>query len=88
LSERGRPRPPRRKEPPPGLLDLSKVIDRWKKELEHLNNKEEQILMQRRIDLYLDQKYGSCYLKDPYIGAMVEESLLDRDGMPSCPQSE
>ncbi|HEY6244724.1 MAG TPA: hypothetical protein VIX17_12295 [Pyrinomonadaceae bacterium] len=44
--------------------------------------------MQRRIDLYLDQKYGSCYLKDPYIGAMVEESLLDRDGMPSCPQSE
>ena len=29
-----------------------KVIDRWKKELEHLNSKEEQILMQRRIDAY------------------------------------
>jgi REP element-mobilizing transposase RayT len=58
-----------------------KVIDRWKKELEHLNSKEEQILMQRRIDTYLDQGYGSCYLKDPAIAAMVEESLLDRDGI-------
>jgi hypothetical protein len=44
-----------------------------------LNSKEEQILMQRRIDVYLDQGYGSCYLKDPTIAAMVEESLLDRD---------
>ena len=58
-----------------------KVIDRWKAELEHLNSKEEQILMQRRIDAYLDQGYGSCYLKDPTIAAMVEESLLDRDGI-------
>jgi len=46
-----------------------KVIDRWKKELE------------RRIDTYLDQGYGSCYLKDPIIAAIVEESLLDRDGI-------
>ena len=58
-----------------------KVIDRWQKELQHLNSKEEQILMQRRIDVYLDQEYGSCYLKDPTIAAMVEESLLDRDGI-------
>ena len=58
-----------------------KVIDRWKAELEHLNSKEEQILMQRRIDAYLDQGYGSCYLKDPTIAAMVEESLLDRVGI-------
>jgi len=58
-----------------------KVIDRWKKELEHLDSKEEQILMQRRIDAYLDQGYGSCYLKDPTIAAMVEESLLARDGI-------
>ena len=58
-----------------------KVIDRWKKELEHLNRKEEQIVMQRRIDTYLDQGYGSCYLKQPTIAAMVEQSLLDRDGI-------
>jgi len=58
-----------------------KVIDRWKKELEHFNSKEEQILMQRRIDAYLDQGYGSCYLKNPAIAAMVEESLLDRAGI-------
>ena len=52
-----------------------KVIDRWKKELQHLNSREEQILLQR-IDVYLDQGYGSCYLKDPSTAAMVEESLL------------
>ncbi len=35
--------------------------------------------MQRRIEAYLDQGYGNCYLKDPAIAAMVEESLIDRD---------
>ncbi|HEY6806770.1 MAG TPA: transposase [Pyrinomonadaceae bacterium] len=58
-----------------------KVIDRWKRELEQLSRKEEQILMQRRIDAYLDQGYGSCYLKDPQIAAIVEKSLLDCDGI-------
>jgi REP element-mobilizing transposase RayT len=58
-----------------------KVIDRWKRELEQLDNKEQKILMQRRIDAYLDQGYGSCYLRDPAIAAMVEKSLLDRDGI-------
>ena len=58
-----------------------KVIDRWKQELEHLRSKEQQILMQRRIDAYLDQGYGSCYLKDQTIATMVEESLLKRDGV-------
>ena len=58
-----------------------KVIDRWKKELEHLSTKEEQIVMQRRIDAYLDQGYGSCYLKDTNIAALVEDSLLERNGV-------
>ena len=56
-----------------------KVIDRWKKELSGMSSKEEQIVIQRRIDRYLDQGYGSCYLRNPTIAAMVEESLLDRD---------
>ena len=49
--------------------------------IRYLNGKEEQILIQRRIDVYLDQGYGSSYLKDPALAAMVEESLLDRDGI-------
>ncbi len=43
-----------------------------------MSSKDEQIVMQRRINRYLDQGYGSCYLRDPTIAAMVEESLLAR----------
>jgi putative DNA methylase len=58
-----------------------KVVDRWKKKLANLASKEQQILMQRRIETYLDQGYGRCDLRDPNIASMVEESVLDRDGV-------
>jgi REP element-mobilizing transposase RayT len=58
-----------------------KVIDRWKRQLSQVDKKEEQILMQRRIDRYLDQGHGSCHLKDSKIARMVEESLLSGDGL-------
>jgi len=58
-----------------------KVIDRWKRELAQLDKKSEQIVLQRRIDAYLDQGYGECYLKDPKVAEIVENSLLDLDGV-------
>ena len=57
------------------------VIDRWKQELKQLKDKEAQILLQRRIDGYLDHGYGTCYLKDQRIATLVEESLLSRNGI-------
>ncbi len=58
-----------------------KVIERWKRELSSLPAKEEKILLQRRIDRYLDQGYGECLLKDPQVAEMVQNSLLEGDGV-------
>ena len=34
----------------------------------------------RQIELFLDTGYGSCVLREPQIGSMVEEALLHFDG--------
>jgi len=36
--------------------------------------------MRQRIDRYLDQGYGACYLRDVVIAKMVQDSLLKYDG--------
>jgi REP element-mobilizing transposase RayT len=56
------------------------VIDRWQRQLTTLDDKEKKIIMQRRIDRYLDQGFGNCYLRNPEIATMVQESLLKEDG--------
>ncbi len=37
--------------------------------------------MRERIDKYLDQGYGNCYLRDPGIAKLVQDSLLRYDGV-------
>jgi REP element-mobilizing transposase RayT len=56
------------------------VIDRWKRQLAQLPEKEEQVLMHRRIERYLDQGYGECLLKNPVVAEMVQNTLLEGDG--------
>jgi REP element-mobilizing transposase RayT len=56
-----------------------KVIERWQRELSQLEEKQEQIVLQRRIERYLDQGYGKCFLKDQRIAKIVQESLLKFD---------
>lgn len=58
-----------------------KVIERWQEELTQLEEKQAQILLQRRIEKYLDQGYGSCFLKDHRIATIVQHSLLKFDGV-------
>ena len=36
--------------------------------------------MQQRIEKYLDQGYGECFLKDPMVAKLVQDSLLKFDG--------
>jgi hypothetical protein len=55
------------------------VIKRWKLELEHEKDKTVEILLLRRIQKYLDQGYGSCYLRQEKISEQVQESLLHFD---------
>jgi hypothetical protein len=57
-----------------------KVIKRWKEELKLLTYEQERILLQRRIEKYLDQGYGEALLKHANVATMVQNSLLKFDG--------
>ncbi len=57
-----------------------KVIKRWQEELKSLKYEQERILVQRRIEKYLDQGYGEAYLKHTSVATMVQGSLLKFDG--------
>jgi putative DNA methylase len=57
-----------------------KVIERWKAELKSLTYEQERILMQRRIEKYLDFGCGEAFLKNSSVARMVQDSLLKFDG--------
>jgi hypothetical protein len=57
-----------------------KVVQRWKEELRISKSERERILLQRRIDRYLDQGYGEAELKCARIATMVQNSLLEFAG--------
>ena len=50
-----------------------KVIARWQRELGQLKleNEQRRITLRKRVERYLDQGYGSCFLKAPQIAGMV-----------------
>ncbi len=58
-----------------------KVIKRWKQELKSLKYEQERILLQRRIERYLDQGYGEAVLKNTSVATMVQNALLKFDGL-------
>jgi putative DNA methylase len=55
------------------------VLDRWRKELEQESLEKMEAILRRRIENYLDQGYGSCFLKKPGVAKMVQNSLLFHD---------
>ncbi len=55
------------------------VLLRWKTELEQLPQKEFELEQRKRIDAYLDQGYGNCYMNDPLIADLVQDNLLFSD---------
>jgi len=57
-----------------------KVIKRWERLLKDLTDQHKLVVMQQRIEKYLDQGYGKCFLKDPMIAKLVQDSLLKFDG--------
>lgn len=40
------------------------VLEQWREELRRLPEKEADIERRKRIDAYLDQGHGSCYLRE------------------------
>jgi REP element-mobilizing transposase RayT len=57
----------------------TKVIERWQRQLRELSDEHQLVIMQQRIEKYLDQGYGACYLKDSAIAKLVQDSLLKYD---------
>lgn len=57
-----------------------KLLDRWREELASEENVNADASLRKRIELYLDQGYGACYLKDPRIAESVQNSFLFFDG--------
>jgi putative DNA methylase len=56
------------------------VLDAWREEISSLPKKEYDLERRKRIDAYLDQGYGSCYLRDDRIAEIVQNALLHFDG--------
>jgi REP element-mobilizing transposase RayT len=55
------------------------VLERWREELAHERFGEVEAIMRRRVEAYLDQGHGCCYLRDTQVAAMVQSALLFHD---------
>ena len=55
------------------------VLQRWKRELNVSNPRADQILLQRRIEKYLDHGYGQAFMKDHRVATMIQDVLLGSD---------
>src|SRR2546421_2269780 len=56
------------------------VLEKWRRELNVSNFLKDRILLQRRIEKYLDQGYGQAFMKEHRIAAMIQKVLLGSDG--------
>jgi putative DNA methylase len=52
------------------------LLDRWRSNLATEQNIDIDAALRKRIELYLDQGYGKCCLKNPTIAESVQNSLL------------
>lgn len=55
------------------------VLDLWREELRLLPEREANRERRERIDAYLDQGHGSCYLRDDRLAEIVQNALLHFD---------
>jgi REP element-mobilizing transposase RayT len=52
---------------------------RWKEQVELERSAQARSLMRRRVEAYLDQGHGNCYLRDQRIATMMQDALLFHD---------
>src|SRR6266536_3239620 len=52
------------------------VFRKWGEELRSLTKTNGDAILRRRLELYLDQGYGNCYLRDPGVAELVQKSFL------------
>ena len=56
------------------------ALDRWREELGKDSGFDAEAALRRRIETYLDQSHGACYLKVQRVATMVQDALLFHDG--------
>ena len=56
------------------------LLDRWREELSREQNINVDAALRKRIELFLDQGYGECYLRDSRVAESVQNSFLFFDG--------
>jgi REP element-mobilizing transposase RayT len=56
------------------------VLKRWQLELSREIGIDPESALRKRIEAYLDQGYGSCYLRRPHVATSVQNALLHFDG--------
>lgn len=54
------------------------VLERWRQELLHDSYMD--AVFRKRVEGYLDQGYGNCFLKEERIALMVQDAMLFFDG--------
>ena len=57
------------------------LLVRWKEELKFEPSAQALSIMRRRVEAYLDQGHGCCYLRDHRVAEMVQNALLFHDRM-------
>jgi putative DNA methylase len=55
-------------------------LDRWREELSREQNVNIDAALRKRIEFFLDQGYGECYLGDSRVAELVQNSFLFFDG--------
>src|SRR6185369_2281984 len=55
------------------------VLIGWTVELKLERSAEAESIMRRRVEYYLDQGLGSCYLKNDEVATMLQNALLFHD---------
>ena len=55
------------------------LLIQWKEDLRLEKCAEAESIMRRRVEAYLDQGHGSCYLKNVEVATMVQNALLFHD---------
>ena len=57
------------------------LLLRWKEELKFEPSPQASSIVRRRVEAYLDQGHGCCYLRDHKVAEMVQNALLFHDRM-------
>src|SRR5882724_4917590 len=57
------------------------VLVSWREELKNESSGFAETIMRRRVESYLDQGHGDCYLKDSRVATIVHTALLFHDAL-------